>query len=113
MLREAHDLQPEDTEVTRALANALGQVGQLPEAARILDDLLARRPEDGAANYLRAVIAAHSGDPATALQRLEQALQWGAVSAAQLASDPNLEPLRADPRFQALLTPPTTAPAAP
>jgi spermidine synthase len=113
LLREAHDLQPEDTEVTRALANALGQVGQLPDAARILDDLLARRPEDGAANYLRAVIAAHSGDPATALQRLEQALQWGAVSAAQLASDPNLEPLHADPRFQALLTPPTTAPAAP
>jgi len=113
LLREVCALQTHTSEAAataRALADALVRAGRPAEATEVLDQLLTRAPDDGAASYRRAVLAAQAGDPDTALKHLVTALKWGAVSAESLASDEGLAALRTDPRFQALITP-STAPA--
>ncbi len=112
LLYEAHDLDPENQDTTRQLADALARVGRAPEAAALLDEVLQRRPGDGAASYARAILAVQAGDNATALRVLEAAVKWGSLTAEKLATDEALSALRTDPRFQALLqAAPATQPA--
>ncbi len=103
LLSEARDLEPDNLDTARLLADALARVGRLGEAAGLLDEILQRRPNDGAASYARAVLAVQANDFETALRQLESALKWGALTPEALAKDDALQALRDDARFQELL----------
>jgi tetratricopeptide (TPR) repeat protein len=63
-----------DSLVTRlALAQALIAAGDYPQADALLDGLLAERPENGLANYLRATSALHTGQAEAVQQHGERA----------------------------------------
>ena len=114
LLSEALDLEPDNLDTARQLAEALARAGYTAEAAALLDGVLSRRPTDGAASYARTVLAAQANDFDTALRVLEAALKWGSLAPEKLAADEALKPLRDDPRFQALLQRATTTqPASP
>jgi spermidine synthase len=112
-LLEAKDLDPDNLVGARDLAEALTQAGRNGEAAAVLNELLQRHPEDGPASYARAVLAVQANDPNTALMHLATALKTGAATREKLAADEKLGPLREDPRFQAMLGRPETAPGNP
>ena len=103
-------------ELTRRRAVALVHLGRRAEALAI-DAELARRDgtrwDRGHSAVSRAEIAAHLGDSDRAIDLLTRGLAAGGVwwspltqgRAVNLAVDPMLLPLRADPRFRALLGP--------
>jgi TolB-like protein/Tfp pilus assembly protein PilF len=86
-----------------ALAQAYARAGRRHEAERVLDELVAARP----AQYVSAGALANAS---IALGRMEQGWSWLEQSyrertnnMAYLAVEPTYDPLRRDPRFQALL----------
>jgi tetratricopeptide (TPR) repeat protein len=84
---------------------ALVQVdsGDLEGAAKSLEKALAADDQMPAARYLRAVILALQGDREGTLTALEVARQNGYLNLPELESDPRLELLRDDPRFQKMV----------
>ena len=81
--------------------------GERAAAERVDTRLRAlERPYDwGKTPYARAQLAAALGDRDGALALLREALAGGVAYGPALHADPALAPLRADPRFQALLRP--------
>lgn len=73
--------------------------------------LLAGAPDLMGAWYDLACCHARLGDKAAALEALAQAIQRGWTNAMHTVSDPDLEPLRADPAFDALVEQMTAAQA--
>lgn len=77
------------------------EIWRLP--ARLLVDAARHYPDGVSANLLRAKGAAREGDPAAAIAALRAANARGWNRFEQLESDPAFDPLRGDPRFQALV----------
>jgi cellulose synthase operon protein C len=65
---------PQSLTIRLALAQALLAAGEYPEADALLEGLLAQRPENGLANYLRAVSAMHIGHPEAVQEHGERAV---------------------------------------
>ena len=78
--------------------------GDFPAALEQLDKLVASFPEQPQNHYKRACCLARLGRAAEALESLEVAVGRGWNDAAQLAQAPDLESVRQDPKFQALLS---------
>lgn len=72
--REALKLDPQSARGARRLGVALGSIGQIAEALHVLDDAIAREPQNELLLYERAQIETHSGDVATAEADLRKAL---------------------------------------
>jgi hypothetical protein len=71
-----------------------------PKRAReILEDGLARRPENAGIRYRLACLEAREGDRDAALTRLREAVERDPEAAAAAREEPLLEPLRDDPVF--------------
>ncbi|UCG32924.1 MAG: fused MFS/spermidine synthase [Phycisphaerales bacterium] len=102
-LSEAFDLEPDSGVVARRLGFALTKSGRPNDAAGLLDTFLYHHPTESAVSYLRAELAVQMGDFDTALTRLETVLRSGRITVGRLNADKALDPLRSDPRFQALL----------
>lgn len=97
---------PADPDRLQALQDEAGaalEAGDFQAAAGLLEELVALAPEDGAARYDLACARALLGQTPAALEALERAVAAGFVDFARLASDPALEPLRAEPRYARLL----------
>ena len=106
---------------------ALARCGRHAEAAKGADDLGQRIPNDPRMRFFTACIyalcaGAAGGDAAVAdryralaLEALGRAVDRGYRDAVTLQSDPDLEPLRGSPGFQAVLArvPPRGRPAEP
>jgi Flp pilus assembly protein TadD len=101
-LQAALRLDPHNPKTRRALGGALLKQGKLEEAERHLLEALRARPGDTGAIHDLARIAARRGDARRALDLLERLVDQG-YGGEPLASDPDLAPLRQQPRFQALL----------
>ena len=71
-LEEALSYQPNDPWIRLELAQVYTQLGAGAEARGIVDGLLVSNPQLPDALFASALIAAETGDPAGALQRLEQ-----------------------------------------
>jgi tetratricopeptide (TPR) repeat protein len=77
--------------------------GRGAEAQRGLDELLALSKRSHVSNYLLATVYAALGDKKHALDRLEQAYSERSFFFDFLKSDPQMDSLRSEPRFQELL----------
>lgn len=100
-LRRAVDLSPHIYEIRGALARELRAVRREAEAAQHYAIAAAKAAEDD--DFGQASFAAVTGDVDGALALLETALAKGQTSVGWLRVDPDLEGLRADPRFRALI----------
>ncbi|HEX2477981.1 MAG TPA: tetratricopeptide repeat protein [Geminicoccaceae bacterium] len=65
---------PRSLAIRLSLAQALLAAGEYPQADALLDDLLAERPDNGLANYLRAVSAMHTGNAEAVQEHGERAV---------------------------------------
>ncbi len=84
-------------------ASVLAAVGSHEEALVILNEAIARRPQQWVSAYEIAIVYCWLRDLDQAFHWLEQAEREHAVGFTFARVDPRLDPLRADPRFQSLL----------
>jgi tetratricopeptide (TPR) repeat protein len=93
-----------DTPTTRAKrAHVLAATGHHDEARSILQEIIAKRPDEWVTAYEIAIIYCLLGERDSAFQWLAQAEQEHAVGFTFVRADPHLESLRSDPRFAELL----------
>ena len=94
---------PGDHQGQAFLGWALGVGGQKAEALTIRDHLEHRRGEAYVGSGLLAYVSIGLGDREQAISQLEQAAEERDGQITYLKVAPPLDPLRSDPRFQALL----------
>ena len=94
---------PEDVNVTSLLVMAYGFQGKREEAGRILDGLKDKQRRDYLRPYILAEDYAALGEKNLALDWLLKAYEERDDWLVWIKVDPNLDGLRADPRFAALL----------
>ena len=89
------------------VARIYAQTGRVPEARKILNDLLARRQHEFVQSYPIALIYLALGEKEEALKFLEAAYDERGIqiggNANSLKADKRLDPLRGDPRFERLV----------
>lgn len=94
-------LEPLDWMRFSGLAIVLGRLGRNAEAKENLEKLIEGYAENGL--YQQAQTHAQWGDSDSALAALNQSREIGDPGTSQLLVDPLLDPIRDDPRFEALL----------
>ena len=72
--RRQLETTPDSLATRLALAQALIAAGEYPDADALLDGLLAERPDNGLANYLRAASALHTGQADAVQEHAERAV---------------------------------------
>jgi adenylate cyclase len=97
------ELEPDNLRAFYIAGGALHQVGRTMEGQRLLEQALARAPEDFSTLYNGACFYSITGDADRALDLLERALSKGGGFPDWIRHDTDLDPVRAHPRFQALL----------
>jgi adenylate cyclase len=97
-------VHPDDTRAWTMGAAVLAEMGEPDRAAAWVQRALAIDNEESIILYNAACVYVTLGRLDEAIRCLEQSIQYGAVAAAWIQNDPDLDPLRADPRFQALMT---------
>ena len=93
------DLNPDDPRAATMRAVSLCRIGRVEEGLRWAERALELDQEDAGVRYNAACLYALAGQPEQALDRLEEAVSVGFGNRDWLAKDPDLEPLRDDPRF--------------
>ena len=89
--------------VSAFLGNALALAGHREEATALLRKVVSTGPDDGDRWVHGAYIQVGLGDKLAALTSLENSLVHHETDANYIGVDPILDPLRNEPRFQALL----------
>jgi tetratricopeptide (TPR) repeat protein len=85
------------------LGNVYARMGRTADARNLIDRLAADVRRDGVGQYEIALIYAGLGDRNQAFQWLEAAYRAHDVGLVYLKVDPCLDPLRSDPRLDALM----------
>jgi TolB-like protein/DNA-binding winged helix-turn-helix (wHTH) protein len=101
-LREAARLSPGTPLMTGGLAAAYARSGNRAEALKLLASLSAQAQHEYVSPYYIAVIYAALGDSNQALDWLDKAYADRSNGMVFLKMDPDLDPLRGDPRFEAI-----------
>jgi DNA-binding winged helix-turn-helix (wHTH) protein/Tfp pilus assembly protein PilF len=103
-LRQAVKASHGRGETKAALAQTHARLGQKDEALQLLDELKAQASRNMQENYYVASVYAAMGDQEQAFAWLEKAWQQRHPAfATRFKIDPNLDPLRSDPRYADLL----------
>jgi TolB-like protein/Flp pilus assembly protein TadD len=101
---DAHlQLNPDDAHAWQLSGAALMRLGQREQAMERARRALAIDPEDTVALYNVACIYALAGSSNEAIDHLDRAIQNGFGQREWLENDSALDPIRGEPRFQALL----------
>lgn len=101
--RRQLDLCPDATRALYMAANGLAALGEHAEARLMTERALALKPDDPMVLYNAGCVYAMLGHREEALRCLENAVDQGLRQTGWYLHDNNLDPLRADPRFAALL----------
>lgn len=96
-------MNPHDTRALCMAANGLSDVGELDKGMKMAEEALAREENEPLVLYNIACFFAMSGDGNRALDLLEQAVESGWGDPAWLETDSDLDSLREEARFKALL----------
>jgi TolB-like protein/Tfp pilus assembly protein PilF len=103
-LADAHlELNPDDARAWYLSGGALMRLGKVDEALERTRRAYAIDPEDAGVLYNVACNYALAGKPDEAMDYLDKAIRNGFGQRSWLENDSALDPLRDDPRFQALL----------
>jgi len=103
-LAEQHmELNPDDARVATMRAVALCRTGRPEEGLEWAERALVIDPVDAGVRYNVACLYAVEGKPDEAIACLSDAVGRGFGNRAWLERDPDMDPLREDPRFEALL----------
>ena len=102
-LRQATTLAPGDLFSQGLLGWALGLDGQKQEALTIRTDLERRQTQEYVSGFVIALVNVGLGERDQAISWLQKAEEERDPSLSFVNSWPGLDPLRSDPRFQALL----------
>jgi tetratricopeptide (TPR) repeat protein len=94
---------PEDWTVLRLVGELLARKGRFDRALEIDRRLAALRPEDCIAHYNLACSLAMQGERHQALEHLTRSLALGYRDFAHLDLDPDLDSLRDEPAYTALM----------
>jgi serine/threonine-protein kinase len=97
-------LKEGDLNMLAGLGHGYALAGRRGDALRILDRLAGLAKQRYVPSYYAATVHVALGDPATALDLLEQSYGERSTLLGYLKMDPRLDPLRPQPRFQALLS---------
>ncbi|HSN90068.1 MAG TPA: serine/threonine-protein kinase [Anaeromyxobacteraceae bacterium] len=97
------DLNPDDPRAATMRAVALCRLGKREEGLRWAERALAIDPRDAGVRYNVACFYALEGAVEPALRALEEVVRAGFGNRDWIRRDPDLDSLRGDPRFQALL----------
>jgi serine/threonine protein kinase/tetratricopeptide (TPR) repeat protein len=92
-----------NADMVAELAASLAAAGQRREAQTLVDELEARGRTEYVPAYANAVARLAVGEPARALDWLERAVDERSWYLPFIAVEPDMDPLRADPRFQKVL----------
>lgn len=102
--QKAVELSGGDQDAMAGLAHAYVDIGKVPEARKILQDLERKSKDSYVSPYILAVVYAGLGDKKNAFLFLEKAYQERSLEISwSLQVDPRFDNLRSDARFQALL----------
>ena len=97
------DMNPHDTRALYVGANQFANVGEFAKAQELAERALGRDQEEPVVLDNVACFYAMKGDTDRAMELLERAVQNGWGDKAWLETDPDLDSLRDDGRFQALM----------
>ena len=100
-LRKVAQLEPENVRVLLALAGCHKRVGQIELAIAVLETALAADSDEPLIRYNLACYHSAAGDKRQALLYLEQALALDPNYRLLIDHEPDFDPLRNDPEFQA------------
>jgi tetratricopeptide (TPR) repeat protein len=110
-LREDSELDPENVQIWLALGWCHKRTGRLDlaiealeRAAEAVDDTLETEKYRGLLNYNLACYWSLAGNKAHALEYLSKAFETDPDYRDRVGSEPDFDPLRSDPDFQALTT---------
>jgi tetratricopeptide (TPR) repeat protein len=102
-LAEAAARRPDSVPILTNRALAASRAGRHGEALAAIAAAAARAPRDARVRYNAACVRAAAGDADGAMEDLAEAIRLGFSDRGLLTSDPDLAPLRSDPRFAPLL----------
>ncbi len=101
--KEHMELNPDDPRAATICGVASCRVGQKAEGLEWAERALAVDPDDAGVRYNVACLYALEGEPEKAITCLEEAFRRGFGNKEWITRDPDLESIRNDPRFQALI----------
>ncbi len=101
--REAIKLEPDFADAHRDLGYALSKKGQLDDAIAAYREAMKLDPQDAYPPYNVACAFALMGDKDQAFEWLEKAANVGYKDTAHMATDPDLDSLRGDPRYNEII----------
>jgi tetratricopeptide (TPR) repeat protein len=97
-------LNPDDPRAATMCAVALCRTGQPEKGLACAEQAVAIDPEDAGVRYNVACLYSLEGKVDEAITNLEEAFRHGFGNQEWIAHDPDLDGLRGDPRFQALVS---------
>lgn len=97
------EMNPDDPRAATMRAVSLARLGRNDEAIEWGERALDDDPEDGGVHYNVACLFSVTGHVDRALECLEEAVSAGFGNAEWLARDPDLDPLRGDPRYERIM----------
>lgn len=101
-LGQAAEIEPENIHIWLALGWCYKRTGQLEQAIDALERALAAEPEEALLHYNLACYLSLAGKKRPALDHLGRAFSLDPNYRRLIDEEPDFDPLRADPEFQAL-----------
>jgi Flp pilus assembly protein TadD len=95
---------PEDMHVWLALGWCYKRIGRMDRAVAAMEQALKVEPKEAILHYNLACYLSLTGDKDRALRHLSKAFSFDPGYRAMVESEPDFDPIRSDPDFQALLS---------